>query len=161
MPATVLRILAYVYWVVFCQCFRGFPYVPSPGDGALGPKAHTCLSAALSGLQDPVWLWAFVDRGRGGAGGGIRGEDMCSSAAQCHALKSHYLRIFGQSGPDICLANPFFRLCPSPAVGTTRVQPGRVALRCFNGHVRLGSPQDLQDGGKTLKTFRLFPKWPG
>ena len=61
---------------------------------------------------------------------------------------------------SICLANPFFRLCPSPVVATTRVQPGRVALRCFNGHVRLGSPQDLQDGGKTLKTFRLFPMWP-
>ena len=86
----------------------GFPVCPLAWGRGPGAQGTYLPSAALSGLQDPVWLWAFVDRGQRGAGGGIRGEDVCSSAAQCHSLKSHYLRIFGQSGPDICLANPFF-----------------------------------------------------
>ena len=67
----------------------------------------TCLPgcSAELGLQGPVWLWAFVSGGQGDQGV-QSGGDVCS--AQCHTLKSHYLRIFGQSGPDICLANPFF-----------------------------------------------------
>lgn len=74
-----------------------------PGD----PGAQvTCLPgcSAELGLQGPVWLWAFVSGGQGEQG--VQSEEgMC---AQCHTLKSHYLRIFEQSGPDICLANPFF-----------------------------------------------------
>lgn len=56
---------------------------------------------------------------------------------------------------------PFLLTVPLPAAAdTTLVQPGRVALKYFNGHFRLEGSRDLQDGGKTLKAFRPFHIWP-
>lgn len=43
LPATLLRLPAYVYWVILCQSFRGFPCVHLPGA-----QVTACLAAALS-----------------------------------------------------------------------------------------------------------------